>query len=155
MGKKYEVHVSNYMYETWYVEAEDRDDAERIARGLYGEILRNRPEHLLRMVHTEPTFGVVDPDWKPPKRKDPRFPKRKLERNEVLVTCYGEHRIHDRREALEFYREGAMACEGPERDRYTNIVFSMEMYPKYNWYDDEGNARMWKGSKAKAGKGRN
>ena len=40
----------------------------------------------------------------------------------VVVICYGEEEFWgDRNEAIKFYLEGMMACEGAERDRYTNI----------------------------------
>lgn len=40
----------------------------------------------------------------------------------VVVICYGQEEFWgDRNEAIAFYLEGMMACEGAERDRYTNI----------------------------------
>ena len=44
----------------------------------------------------------------------------------VTITCYGETEVWDNRmDALRFYKEGAEACEGAERNRYTNIVFQL------------------------------
>lgn len=40
----------------------------------------------------------------------------------VVVICYGEEEFWgDRNEAIAFYLEGMMACEGAEQRRYTNI----------------------------------
>lgn len=40
----------------------------------------------------------------------------------VIVICYGEREFWgSREEAIKFYYEGMLACEGAERDRYTNI----------------------------------
>lgn len=40
----------------------------------------------------------------------------------VTTVCYGEPRIWDtRQEAMEYFLEGVMACEGSERDRYATI----------------------------------
>ena len=44
----------------------------------------------------------------------------------VKVTCYGEEKVWDSRaEAIAFYLEGMTACEGSERDRYTNIYLQL------------------------------
>lgn len=39
----------------------------------------------------------------------------------VEITCYNKTERRTRRDALRFYFEGMMACEGSERERYTNI----------------------------------
>jgi len=40
----------------------------------------------------------------------------------VTVKCYGkEEKWASRQEAMNFYVEGMMCCEGSERDRYVNI----------------------------------
>lgn len=44
----------------------------------------------------------------------------------VTITCYGTTETwDDREEALRFYLEGAMACEGAESRRYMNIYFQL------------------------------
>lgn len=44
----------------------------------------------------------------------------------VIVICYGEEEFWgDRAEAIAFYLEGMMACEGAEKDRYTNIYLQL------------------------------
>jgi len=44
----------------------------------------------------------------------------------VKVTCYGETKLWDNRvDAVKFYLEGMAACEGSERDRYTNIYLQL------------------------------
>ena len=44
----------------------------------------------------------------------------------VKITCYGQTETRTRKDALKFYREAMRACEGSERDRYTNIVMQLE-----------------------------
>ena len=44
----------------------------------------------------------------------------------VTVICYGESKVWDSRaDAIKFYLEGMTACEGAERDRYTNIYLDL------------------------------
>lgn len=44
----------------------------------------------------------------------------------VMVITYGQKQIWDSRaEAIAFYLEGMMNCEGAERDRYTNIYLAL------------------------------
>ena len=44
----------------------------------------------------------------------------------VTVITYGQKQIWDSRaEAIAFYLEGMMNCEGAERDRYTNIYLAL------------------------------
>ena len=44
----------------------------------------------------------------------------------VTITCYGSTEVWDSRaEAMKFYLEGMTACEGAERDRYTNIYLQL------------------------------
>ena len=44
----------------------------------------------------------------------------------VTVITYGQKQIWDSRaEAIVFYLEGMMNCEGAERDRYTNIYLAL------------------------------
>ncbi len=44
----------------------------------------------------------------------------------VTITCYGKTEVwEDRKDAIRFYREGAAACEGAERDRYVNILLQL------------------------------
>ena len=45
----------------------------------------------------------------------------------VLITCYGKTEAWASREtAKDFFIEGMMACEGSERERYTNIFLGLE-----------------------------
>ncbi len=39
----------------------------------------------------------------------------------VTITCYNKTEKKVRREAIAFYFEGMMCCDGAERERYTNI----------------------------------
>ena len=44
----------------------------------------------------------------------------------VTITCYGTTEVWDNRaDAIKFYLEGMTACEGAERDRYTNIYLQL------------------------------
>lgn len=39
----------------------------------------------------------------------------------VVVTCYGESKVWERKDAIHYYSQGAMFCEGSEAERYWNI----------------------------------
>lgn len=43
----------------------------------------------------------------------------------VVVTCYGQQEVMERRDALAKYKEGILCCEGSERDRYTDIYLQL------------------------------
>ena len=44
----------------------------------------------------------------------------------VTIICYGSTEVWDSRaDAMKFYLEGMTACEGAERDRYTNIYLQL------------------------------
>lgn len=44
----------------------------------------------------------------------------------VTVICYGETKVWDsRKEAEQFFLEGMAACEGAEKERYTNIFLDL------------------------------
>ena len=44
----------------------------------------------------------------------------------VTVICYGIKKIYrSREEAIRFYLAGMRACEGSERDRYTEIYLQL------------------------------
>lgn len=43
----------------------------------------------------------------------------------VQVTCYGETKTWERKDALDFYLEAMHGCEGAERDRYVNIYYQL------------------------------
>ncbi len=45
--------------------------------------------------------------------------------DEVTIICYGEKEVMKRSEAIAFYQEAMEACDGSERDRYTNIYLSL------------------------------
>lgn len=43
----------------------------------------------------------------------------------VTITCYGQTEKMKRQEAIDFYLEGMMCCEGSEAERYSNIYFQL------------------------------
>ena len=44
----------------------------------------------------------------------------------VTTVCYGQKRVWENRwEAIDFFKEGAMACDGSEKERYTNILLKL------------------------------
>ncbi len=44
----------------------------------------------------------------------------------VTTICYGQKKEWDDRwEAVDFFKEGAMACDGSEKDRYTTILLKL------------------------------
>ena len=46
--------------------------------------------------------------------------------DKVTTICYGERREWpDRWTAVDFFMEGAEACDGSERDRYTTILLKL------------------------------
>lgn len=40
----------------------------------------------------------------------------------VKITCYGQTEEMEREKAIDFYRQGVLACEGSEQERYSNIL---------------------------------
>ena len=50
----------------------------------------------------------------------------------VTTKCYGEQRVWDsRQEAMDFFREGMLACEGSEADRYSRIYAQLKDGAQY------------------------
>lgn len=45
--------------------------------------------------------------------------------DKVTVICYGQNKEWDRWEAIDFFTEGAAACDGSEKERYTNILLKL------------------------------
>lgn len=43
----------------------------------------------------------------------------------VMTICYGDRRSWDRWEAIDFFSHGAAACDGAEKERYTNILLKL------------------------------
>ncbi len=43
----------------------------------------------------------------------------------VTVTCYGETKTWERKDALKYFLEGAHLCEGSEAERYFNIYYQL------------------------------
>lgn len=43
----------------------------------------------------------------------------------VKVTCYNQTKEWERSEAIAFFLEGMMSCEGAERERYTDIYIQL------------------------------
>lgn len=39
----------------------------------------------------------------------------------VQVTCYGQTKTWERKEAIAFFFQGMMECDGAEKERYCNI----------------------------------
>lgn len=53
----------------------------------------------------------------------------------VTITCYNQTEKRKRGEAIRFYTEGMLCCEGSERDRYTSIVTGL--HEGFTTVDDE------------------
>ena len=44
----------------------------------------------------------------------------------VTTICYGQKQEwEDRWQAVDFFKEGVMACDGSEKERYTNILLKL------------------------------
>ncbi|MBQ9663892.1 MAG: hypothetical protein IJV40_12145 [Oscillospiraceae bacterium] len=44
----------------------------------------------------------------------------------VTTICIGEERVwEDRWDAIDFFAQGAAACEGAEKERYTTILLKL------------------------------
>ena len=44
----------------------------------------------------------------------------------VITICYGQEKQWDNRwDAIDFFTEGTMACDGSERERYTTILLKL------------------------------
>ena len=44
----------------------------------------------------------------------------------VTTICYGQKQEWDDRwKAVDFFKEGVMACDGSEKERYTNILLKL------------------------------
>ena len=43
----------------------------------------------------------------------------------VKITCYGKTKIWERKEAIDFFLDGMMGCEGAEREHYTDIYIQL------------------------------
>ena len=44
----------------------------------------------------------------------------------VTTICYGQEKHWENRwDAIDFFKEGAMACDGSEKERYTNILLKL------------------------------
>ena len=44
----------------------------------------------------------------------------------VTTICYGQKQEWDDRwEAVDFFKEGVIACDGAEKERYTNILLKL------------------------------
>ena len=46
--------------------------------------------------------------------------------DKVTTICYGQKKEWDERwDAVDFFKDGVMACEGSERERYTAILLKL------------------------------
>ena len=45
--------------------------------------------------------------------------------DKVMTICYGQKKEWERWEAIDFFMEGAAACDGSEKDRYTVILLKL------------------------------
>jgi hypothetical protein len=55
----------------------------------------------------------------------------------VTTVCYGEKKVWDsRKEAMDYFYEGMLCCEGSERDRYTNIYCKLAEGARYATDED-------------------
>lgn len=65
----------------------------------------------------------------PPKKGGGRKPTTGRERiamDRVTTICYGQRREWaDRWEAVEFFKEGVISCDGSEAERYTAILLKL------------------------------
>ena len=43
----------------------------------------------------------------------------------VIITCYRTTETRTRADAIRFYTEGVLACEGAECDRYADILSAL------------------------------
>ena len=44
----------------------------------------------------------------------------------VTTICYGQAKEWENRwDAIDFFKEGAMACDGSEKDRYSTILLKL------------------------------
>ena len=43
----------------------------------------------------------------------------------VRVTCYGQTKVWERKDAINFFLEGMMWCEGAEQERYADIYIQL------------------------------
>lgn len=57
--------------------------------------------------------------------------KAKIYKDPVVITVYGETKTYERKDAIRFFREGMLACEGSEQDRYCEITFDLQEGYKY------------------------
>lgn len=48
----------------------------------------------------------------------------------VTITCYNKTRQMSRQDAMRFYFEGMMSCEGAEQERYANIYTQLRLGQK-------------------------
>lgn len=48
-----------------------------------------------------------------------------MKNDKVFITCYGQRREYDRKDAIKEFFEGMCCCEGAEKERYTNIYIGL------------------------------
>ena len=48
-----------------------------------------------------------------------------MSNDNVTIICSGKEETRKRKEAYDFYSEGANECDGSEADRYASIVFGL------------------------------
>lgn len=53
----------------------------------------------------------------------------------VTIKCYNKEEQMERKEAIDFYEEAVISCEGSERDRYMNVL--MDLYFGKDYCTDE------------------
>ena len=49
-----------------------------------------------------------------------------MNKNTVTIVCYGKTETMDRDEAIAFYSEGVVSCEGSEQDRYMSVLMGLQ-----------------------------
>lgn len=54
------------------------------------------------------------------------IPTRNRKNDKVEITCYGKKRVMRRQEALDFFLQGMMECDGAEQERYTSIYCQLK-----------------------------
>ena len=51
----------------------------------------------------------------------------------VTIICYGDIERKERSEAIKFYKECAYACDGSEKERYSNVLLDLMDGRKLAW----------------------
>ena len=47
--------------------------------------------------------------------------------DKVTITCYGKTKEWNRKDAIKFYAEAVLVCDGSEKARYANILAELAL----------------------------